>query len=161
MELHGIPRNSYRFLPIPFLCNSGILERNWMIKWWVRHASISFNVLIPESNGIPTNSLFVQFRNSRAELDDQMMGKTCFNIIQCSNSGIKRNSFQFLPIPTNSVFVQFRNSRAESDDQMMGKTCFNIIQCSNSGIERNSQEFLPIPTNSLVVQFRNSWYGVS
>ncbi len=70
-------------------------------------SSIEFRYEIPEFDrlgirrnsaeleGIPSNSIFMQFRNSPVELDDQMIRKACFNIIACSDSGIPRNSYQF------------------------------------------------------------------
>ncbi len=112
----------------------------------------------------------MQFRNSRAELNDQMMGKTCFNIIRCLNSGIERNSYQFLPIPTNSLFVQFRNQTEflgiPSNSYQFRFFCnsgipdrnwmikwwvrhasisFNALIPESNGIPRNSYRFLRIP----------------
>jgi hypothetical protein len=53
--------NSHRFFFFRFR-NS---ERNWMIEWLVKQISILWHVLIPEFQGIPTNSVFVQFRNKK------------------------------------------------------------------------------------------------
>ena len=58
----GIPGNSYQFLFIIRFWNS---VRNWMIEWLVKQVSILLHLLIPELQGIPGNSVFVQLRNKK------------------------------------------------------------------------------------------------
>jgi hypothetical protein len=48
--------------------NSGIpgnSVRNWMIEWVVKQVSILLHLIIPEFQGIPSNSVFVQLRNKK------------------------------------------------------------------------------------------------
>jgi hypothetical protein len=59
--LNGIPeiessRNWTEFLPIPVSLNSGIPDRNWVVTRWVRDDTIILKVVIPELDGIPSDS---------------------------------------------------------------------------------------------------------
>jgi hypothetical protein len=48
--------------------NSGIpgnSVRHWMIGWVVKQVSIVLHLIIPEFQGIPSNSVFVQLRNKK------------------------------------------------------------------------------------------------
>jgi hypothetical protein len=59
--LNGIPGiepngNYMEFLLIPVSLNSGISDRNGVVTRWVRDDRIILEVVIPELDGIPTDS---------------------------------------------------------------------------------------------------------
>ncbi len=140
-EFPGIPGNSYqcRFYVIPEF-PSGIEWPNDLFNVLQYHYMFVFRNS-REFLGIPTNAAFMQFRNSRVELNDQLS-------VQRAWISLHVRIPEFPWIPGNSYRFRFYvipEFPSGIEWPITCSTCFNIITCSYSGIPGNSWEFLPIP----------------
>ena len=119
LHRHGIRRNSREFRAIPESLNTGIAERNRMKFKYVKDSRIIIEVLNPELDGIPGNS--VRFRNSALTLTCRLVsadicpghasdsGTEFRNCIDTELDGIPGNSVQYRAIPCDSGIDQLRN----------------------------------------------------